>query len=167
MEARSQLRHRPTCGGMQLPYCLRSGSIRQTPASSGMGPPPQVAELGDSTHFLLHRPAANRLGPAPEKAWNRCSCCQGQRKGKQNLRDREHFRGVPVSKTMEHARHSDSKPVSRSRVLHGSIGSWLADFSARGQVSATDIRAFGARMFVSEHIWQCQVCLSCVKVGGH
>ena len=30
MEARSQLRHRPTYGGMQLLYCLRSGRIRQS-----------------------------------------------------------------------------------------------------------------------------------------
>ena len=30
MEARSQLRHRPTYSGLQLPYCLRSEGIRQT-----------------------------------------------------------------------------------------------------------------------------------------
>ena len=30
MEARSQLRHRPTNCGMQLLYCLRSSRIRQT-----------------------------------------------------------------------------------------------------------------------------------------
>ena len=51
MEARSQLRHRPTYSGLQLPYCLRSGPIRQTQASSGMEPTPQGAELGDSAHF--------------------------------------------------------------------------------------------------------------------
>ena len=31
MEARSQLRHRPTCCGMQLYHCLRLSFIRQTP----------------------------------------------------------------------------------------------------------------------------------------
>ena len=36
MEARSQLRHRPTLGGLQLPYCLRSGPIRQTAAGTAM-----------------------------------------------------------------------------------------------------------------------------------
>jgi hypothetical protein len=36
---------------LQLPYCLRSGPIRQTQASSGMEPTPQGAELGDSAHF--------------------------------------------------------------------------------------------------------------------
>ena len=37
MEARSQLRHRPTCGGVQLSYCLRYGRIRQTLAEQPMG----------------------------------------------------------------------------------------------------------------------------------
>src|ERR1035437_2497891 len=40
MEARSQLRHRPTYGGMQLFYCLRWGLIRQTLAVAGFEPRP-------------------------------------------------------------------------------------------------------------------------------
>ncbi len=35
MEARSQLRHRPTCGGVQLFYCLCYGWIRQTEGQAG------------------------------------------------------------------------------------------------------------------------------------
>src|ERR1035438_4030146 len=31
-----KLRHRPTCGGMQFPYCLRWGGIRQTSPFVGL-----------------------------------------------------------------------------------------------------------------------------------
>jgi hypothetical protein len=58
MEARSQLRHRPTYSGLQLPYCLRLGPIRQTQASSGMGALSQVAELGNLAppHLSAYKP---------------------------------------------------------------------------------------------------------------
>src|ERR1035437_4965305 len=95
MEARSQLRHRPTYGGMQLFYCLRWGLIRQTLAVAGFEP----------------RPGWN---PAPSRPRQRSPGGPRQRRyrplqpapGRQNLRDREHLWGVPVSKTIEGARHS-------------------------------------------------------------
>ena len=43
--------------------------------------------------------------------------------GKQNVRDREHFGGGPVSKTIERAGHSVSNQCSVSRALRGSTGS--------------------------------------------
>ena len=45
----------------------------------------------------------------------------GSRLGKENEGDREHFRGVPVSKTIECAEHAASNQCSVSRALSGSI----------------------------------------------
>ncbi len=104
MEARSQLRHRPTNGGMQPLYCLCSGGIRQTPCASGADSRLQREE--DSI-------------PAPRRVRN-LSRFQPDEK---NFRDREHLRGGPVSKTIESVWRVAYQPAPSSRALQGSIGS--------------------------------------------
>ena len=62
--------------------------------------------------------------------------------GKQNVRDREHFRGIPVSKTIECAGHSVSNQCSVSRALRGSTGIPAADSGCWEGVIATHGWAF-------------------------
>jgi hypothetical protein len=64
------------------------------------------------------------------------------------FRDREHLRGLPVSKIIGDAGHSVWNPVSDSRALRGSIGFSAALFQPLERVAATETGLFPV------HIWQ-------------
>ena len=102
---------------MQRFYCLWLGEIRQTWPVSGLETHP-----GGSEKLPL---------PPPQTALSR-----------KYLRDREHFRGYPVSKIIGDAGHWVSKPVSVSRALRGNIGFLAALFQPLERVAATGNRAF-------------------------
>jgi hypothetical protein len=92
------------------------------------------------------KPAATGLKPA----W-----------GKKYLRDREHLRGLPVSKRIERVGHLLWKPVSVSRALEDSIGFPAALFQPQEREAAN-----GSRVLVRRRFGGRQICFCCGKVGG-
>jgi hypothetical protein len=86
---------------------------------------------------------------------------------KQKRRDREHFRGGPVSKTMERVGHSaqTSAPFPRTPRHHWVPYGVLCplgmnDFDRLLSVWRSSVGRGGA-------FGRCQVCSSCGRVGGH
>ena len=80
----------------------------------------------------LDQPGSGMAGERPPGAG-----CGGKNEG-----DREHFRGIPVSKTIECAGHSVSNQCSVSRALRGSTGIPAADSGCWEGVIATHGWAF-------------------------
>jgi hypothetical protein len=63
------------------------------------------------------------------------------------FRDREHFRGYPVSKIIGDAGHWVSKPVSVSRALRGSVGFLAVLFSRWSEWPQPETGLFPAQIW--------------------
>ena len=126
----------PHVARMQLLYCLRSGRIRQTPASG------QMEHHRTGVVWGIHQgwtgmtapSAVRRLAGRLRKALSKLPDFPHLKK---NARDREHFGGVPVSKRIG-TRKFGPRPRSVSRTLGCSFGvssgRWMtAGVSGRGK----------------------------------
>ena len=159
MEARSQLRHRPTYSGLQLPYCLRSEGIRQTLARD-------AGEHGRGRQ-KIHRSEGVKHASAERKILFGLKWWPGKEKNAQNWSKKDIScvtgntgGGEPVSKRIGREIQGKSTPFA-SRVCVGNRRISAAfHMLERLTANATEI-------VLAAQLARCQVYSNCGNVGGH